>query len=151
MCSHSKADRIVSMKIWMSGEVQADVYDGYVNARKKIEAVFNAKFSEKDFGLGVIKLAYVGILRAIDSQDFDEVKKYRKREQTVEFRLKIPHNVFLLASDPERIELVAASLLRAVKWLPEMQIKDFDCETFEAEVILLFQESGWLTRPLSAR
>lgn len=128
----------------MSGEVQADVYDGYAKARREIEAVFNLKFAEKSFGPGLIKLAYIGILRAIDSPDFDEVKKYKKRDQTAEFRLKIPHEVFLHASDPERIELVVASVLRAVKLLSELKIQDFDCGALEAEVTTLFRENGWL-------
>jgi hypothetical protein len=132
------------MKIWMSGEIQSDIAEGYDRARKQIEAAFNRSFAERDFGEGLVELAYIAIIRKIDSPDYGEVKKYSKRDRSAEFRLKIPHEIFLRANDHERTRLVAASVLRAVGLLRDLKIKNFDHPTFDAEFTAFSRRMGWI-------
>jgi hypothetical protein len=132
------------MKIWMFGEIQSDIADGYGSARKEIEKAFNKNMAEKNFGQELVELAYIGIIKRIDSPEYGEIKKYTKRDRTAEFRLKIPYDFFLQANECERIKLVATSVLRTVSLARELKIKDFDCDVFEAEVIALCCQMGWI-------
>ena len=131
------------MKIWMSGEIQSDIAAGHRNARKEVEGAFNAFFAERDFGAGLIELAFITIIRNLDSADYGEIRQYSRRRRTAEFRLKISHEVFLKADDRGQVRLLAASVLRAVSLLRELKIKDFDYVAFEIEVSLLSGQQGW--------
>lgn len=133
------------MKIWMSGEIQEDVYDGYVRAERNIESLINENLKDAQLGDGLVKLAYIAIIKSIESSDYPEIKKYRKRDRTAEFRLKIPHGAFLNArNDMERHRLVAGSLVRAIRLLPEFGIENFDYEGFEANIERTFRDNGWV-------
>jgi hypothetical protein len=132
------------MKIFISGEVQSEVGNVYRIAMLKIEQVFNAHLAEHRFGSGLVKMAYIAIIRRIDSPTFDEVKKYRTREHSAEFRLKILFKDCLLADTAEMTRLVAASLHRAITLLKDMRIPDFDCDAFESEFLALAKSENWL-------
>ncbi|WP_426175623.1 Imm44 family immunity protein [Massilia sp. TWR1-2-2] len=132
------------MKIFISGEIQSGVYDLYRIAARKIEQAFSEHFGDKAFGSSLVDLTYIAIIRNIESGTFNEVKKYRKKEHSVEFRLKIPFAACLLADTAEMTRLVAASLHRAIALLKDMKIPDFDCDAFESEFLKLARRENWL-------
>jgi hypothetical protein len=131
------------MKLFISGEIQAEVGNVYRVASLQIEKAFNAHFVELAFGSGLVSLTYLSIIRRIESTTYGEVKKYRKKERSAEFRLKIPLDVCLLADTSEMTRLIAKSLHRAIDLLKEMQIPDFDCDAFELEYRALTRAEGW--------
>jgi hypothetical protein len=134
------------MKIWMSGEVQDEVDDKYATARRLIEKSFNDFFLGKTFGAGLSHLAYLAIILKFESVDYSEVKKYRKKKSSVEFRLKISYEECLSAGPQEMISLVATSVRRAIGLLEDMNIPDFDCTAFNAEYLALAKSEGWQLR-----
>ena len=132
------------MKIWMSGEIQADAYDAYVKNRKLVTQKFNEYFENKNYGDGLLETAYIGIIREIDSPDYDEIKRYHKKDKDVEFRLKIAHDVFLVSDENKQLKLVAQSVMRAIKLIPELKkIPDFDYAAFESDALKLWKINDW--------
>jgi len=50
------------MELWMSGEVQDDVYDQYGAARRVNETIVNAKRGERTYGSGAKEWAYIAMI-----------------------------------------------------------------------------------------
>jgi hypothetical protein len=121
------------MKIWMSGEIQSTVSKQFRFALLAIEPAFNEYFGGLSFGSGLVEIDYLPIIREIESDDFDEVKRYTKKDRSAEFRLKIPYEMCLKADQKEMTILMLASLRRAVGILQTMKIKDFDAKAFGEE------------------
>ena len=67
------------MKIFISGEIQSEVGEVYRIVMLKLEHAFNAHFSVRTFGAGLVKLTYIAIIWRIDSPTFDGEKNTEKR------------------------------------------------------------------------
>ncbi len=133
------------MKIWTTGEIQADVYDAYANTSRNVERIFNEHFKEKFYGDGLVKIFYLAIIREVEVEGYKEVKRYHKKDCDVEFRLKIPHDEFLHVNEKAQLKMETDSVMRAIKLIPELKvIPDFDYFAFEDEAIKLWQENNWL-------
>src|SRR5947209_14376421 len=105
------------MTIWMSGELQADVDAGYMNARNEMQSVINAALNGRDYGEGIIEWSLIPMIlnqRAEKSTGYTEVKKYHIGKRAVEFRLRIAHPDFKAADDKERRRLIVAMMTRWV-------------------------------------
>jgi hypothetical protein len=123
------------MKLWMSGEIQANAADAYRQARKDVENVINDKLSRSDYGSGIQKWIYIAIIREEDSEDYGEIKKYTRRTKEVEFRLKIEHSKFTTAHSTEQKRLLFESLLRSIREMKELRIPDVDFQRLETDVM----------------
>lgn len=110
------------MKLWMSGEIQADIADIYRETRKSVEAEVNRLLSGISLPGTAEKWAVIAIIRAEDYPDYDEIVKKSSGGKVLEFRLKIPHAEFLLASPRQRTRLLFEVLLRSVERMRELGI-----------------------------
>ena len=132
------------MEIFISGEIESEVANVYRISTLAIRRAFNAQFTDRSFGSGLVEMTYVAIIIRLNSPSYCEVKKYSKKQRSAEFRLKIPLDTCLLADIAEMTQLAAASLHRAIVYLKEMKIPDFDYEAFEAEYLALARREDWL-------
>lgn len=114
------------MELWMSGEIQNDVYEEYRLARQSIEHEINNCIGNKVYGKGLKEWAYIAIIRAQDSEDYNEMAEYSKKKKETEFRLKIDHDSFLNGSPKERLRLLSNSLLRSLKMMPDIGVINVD-------------------------
>ena len=97
----------------MSAEVQRDVSPQYSMALNEIEPAINGVVGMHEYGS--LKLwAVIAIIRAEDHEGYNEVKKYRKKSQEFEFRLKIEHAAFKAADCLGKRKLIMASILRSI-------------------------------------
>jgi hypothetical protein len=101
-------------KLWISGEVQADVGDSFRRAGNAIEGEVNQFIEGISLGEKVKEWAYIAIIRKEDHPDYDEVIKKSSRGKALEFRLKISHVAFASASPNDQIRLMLQSLSRSV-------------------------------------
>ncbi len=133
------------MKLFMSGEIQADVTDEYSNASNEIEELLAPLLRPRDYGPG-LKGWYdiVMITPWRDDKNYPEVKKYSKRNKEVEFRLRINHRAFKRADALGKRKLICKSLLRSIKLMSKMNIPDFDHARFSSDVTAFFEKHGWL-------
>jgi hypothetical protein len=101
------------MKLWMSGEVDADVAEAYRHARQFVEEMVNQRLQAREIDPAFGKWAVIAIIRREDSPDYNEVIT-KDRSGTLEFRLKIDHGTFHKSDADIRRDLVAEMLNRSI-------------------------------------
>lgn len=114
------------MKLWMSGEVDADVADAYQSARRKIVASVNDRLQRVDFAAGCKELAVIAIICHDCDPEYKEIVKYHRGRGVAEFRLKIDYQSFLDSNEDDRTKLVLDMLLRALDLMPLNAISQQD-------------------------
>src|SRR4030042_1145061 len=122
------------MELWVSGEIQGDIGDRYRAARKLVKTAMNSCIKDRDYGEGLKKWYYIAIILDFEDEAYGEVAKYSKRKKEVEFRLKIDHDAFLSAHTAGQVRLVSQSLLRSLRMMPEIGVKDVDFDRLTADV-----------------
>jgi hypothetical protein len=122
------------MRLWMSGEIMGDVSDSHRILSLLIEGTVNECIRDKDYGHGLKGWAYIAIILDFENEGYGEVAKYRKRLKEVEFRLKIDHESFCKGGLVDQVRLMAESLLRSLRMMPEIGVKDVDFDGLTADV-----------------
>lgn len=103
------------MKLWMSGEIQADVDDAFMKGMNAIEAGVNQLLGEISLEEKADEWDFIAIILSEDIlSQYPEVVKKSSRGKSLEFRLRIPHSEFLSANSRQRIRLIFQALLRSV-------------------------------------
>jgi hypothetical protein len=115
------------MKLWMSGEIQADVADAYRVARKSIEEAVNQRLQAVKLSTPFQKWAFIAIIRAEDHPDYGEVKQKDTKRGVIEFRLKVEHQAFLNADAGHQKQLIIEALKRSVSMMAQMGVAEHDC------------------------
>lgn len=110
------------MKLWTSGEIEADVDDDYREVRKAVEAAVNRNLESIAIVEKAEKWAVIAIIRESDSPDYGEVVKRSSAGKVLEFRLKIPHDQFLNASKEQRISLMFDMLQRSIDLMHKLKV-----------------------------
>ncbi|MBN1795293.1 MAG: hypothetical protein JW804_01340, partial [Sedimentisphaerales bacterium] len=123
------------LTFWMSGEIEGDVYDDYDLTENTIENNIKNFINNKNYGTGIKLWSFLTILLEPNTDPYyPEIKRYSRKNKQVEFRLKIDYKKFRDGNDKSRLKLLAESVLRSVKLMREMKIKDFDIDRLEADV-----------------
>jgi len=122
------------MKLWMSGEIQADVDSAYMKARNAIQHAVNRLLAAVSIPGKIDEWDFIAIIREEDSPDYKEVVKKSAQEKELEFRLRIPHAEFLAASPEERIGLIFKALSRSVDLMGQLGVST-DTQNVVREVL----------------
>ncbi len=112
------------MKLWMSAEIQADVGDSYRVLSHAIENEVNRLLDAIALSEKAETWALIAVIMKIERTDYDEVVKRSCRGKVLEFRLKIPYTVFLLANNESRIRLIFDLLQRSVELMVKLKVPD---------------------------
>jgi hypothetical protein len=130
-------------RLFMSGEIEGDVYDSYRVARNEVEKRLNSTLENNSYGLlelwGVIP-----IIREVESAAYCEIKKYRKKKREFEFRLKIDYATFKGADDLEKRKIIMAVLLRSIDEMRTLVSEGINYAQLESDVRGVATEKGWL-------
>jgi len=124
------------MRLWMSGEIQADVDSAYMKARNAIQYEVNRFLAAVSIPGKIDEWDFIAIIREEDSPDYTEVAKKSAQGKELEFRLKIRHAEFLAASPEERIGLIFKALSRSVDLMGQLGVS---VETQNALRTVLFR------------
>lgn len=122
----------------------SDVGDDFREARKEVESLLNIRLSENDYGEGLEKLAFIGMILSPEGPSYKEVKKYSKRDKTAEFRLRIDHAAFRNADKHEQRRLTVEAIARAIALLPTLGIRGFDDKKLEKDFRATVREKEWM-------
>jgi len=122
------------MILWTSGEIMDDVGNEFRCVRNLLENAVNEYISERDYGEGLIEWDYIAIILDFEDPTYKEVTKYRKKRREAEFRLKIDHSEFLAADKARKVWLMSESLIRSIKMMPEIGVKDVDFDRLLEDV-----------------
>jgi Immunity protein 44 len=134
------------MKLWMSGEIEADVDDAYMKARNVIQAQVNRLLDRVSLEGKADEWDFIAIIRREDSPDYDEVARHSSRGKSLEFRLKIPHPEFLAAGPAERMRLIFRALFRSIVLMEKLGVSPNTQSTLQtilsrAETEIIRQDS----------
>jgi Immunity protein 44 len=131
-------------KVWTSSFTDEDIGDNCRGARNEIEETLNATIGANSYG-ALKEWAFIAlILGPTFLGDFEEVKKYRKKLQEFEFRLKIDHATFKAADAVDHRKLIMASLLRSIDEMRKLVPKGIDYDRLESDVRCVAAAKGWL-------
>ena len=116
------------MKLWMSGEIMADVADAYRSARSAVVSGVNQRLKLLSLKTDFQEWAVIGIIRPDDLPDYHEIYKADTRRKVLEFRLKIDHSSFGTSDVLHQRMLVIEALKRSVQKMPEFGVEKQDCD-----------------------
>jgi len=134
--------------IFISGEIQGDIGEPYRIARNEVESAVLAGLRGLDFGKGFSRLSLIPIVLGEHGPDYGEIRRYHKKRQVFEFRLKIPHADFKAADPIGQRRLIMENILRAVDGMKKMRVKDVDCEKLDQAIREVAAAKGWLPASL---
>ncbi len=131
------------MQLWISGDVDGEVYDAHRIARMTIEPAVNERLG--DYGLGVRSWRFSPIIvPAVPGRVHAEVKRYNRKELALECRLAIPFDRFRDASAGGRCVVLSEALLRSLEFSWTMRIPDFDWSRAVTDFRAIAGSKGWL-------
>ena len=130
-----------SVKLWTSGEIQADVGDAFRLARMEVEDTVNAALNG-DYGAGFTGWTLIAIIREVDDPTYAEIKRYRKKDG-FEFRLKLDHATFKAATEHEQRKLMADLVRRSIAEMRSLAAKNVECDRLQAAVGAALEAKGW--------
>ena len=114
------------MKLWMSGEIDSDVYDAYRLVRIPLEKQVNDLLSSGNYDGNVDVWAVIPMITKISDPDYKEISRLSRDRRTAEFRLRIDHDAFLAAVPDEQRRLVLEMLVACVLRMPALRIIGLD-------------------------
>jgi hypothetical protein len=103
------------MKLWIGGEIEADVADTFRVTRNAVERAVNRVIESKDYSLQLKKWSCIAIVRA--DTLMPERLRYSPKRQEMDFRLALDHGRFLSGTDSERRAMLFAMLRRSLSLL----------------------------------
>jgi len=106
----------------MSEEIQADVADRYMEVRKALEAEINRLLTGVFVEEKADEWAFIAIVLEEGGPDYREIVKRSSRGKVLEFRLKISHDAFSVASPSERMRLIFKALHRSVELMQKVGV-----------------------------
>ncbi len=111
------------MKLWMSGENEADIGDDARVVRNAIEPVVNQFMEGQVFLEGFEKWAFMTIILSEKFiSGFPEVAKVSSKGKVLEFRLRISHDEFKRASSVDKISMTIDALERSVGMMSKLKV-----------------------------
>lgn len=118
------------MKLWMSAEVQDDVYDKNFAARKAIQDRVNERLQGHRFAGPWVQWAFIAIImRKADA--YNEVCKKNSKSNVLEFRLQLDRMTFKKATQGEANQMILGALARCLTLMREKKYAE------EADVAFL--------------
>jgi Immunity protein 44 len=132
------------MRVWTSSESMVDVHERLRSASREVERELNAAVGSESYGTGVIEWALIYIIMDQVDPNFPEVRRYKKRKQEVEFRLKVDHQAFKEAGALAQRKLLSETILRSIDLSRELKISDFDAERFKKDVVQALKKNEWV-------
>ncbi|MEN2474771.1 hypothetical protein [Burkholderia sp. GS2Y] len=121
------------MKLWMSGEVDADIGDGEHVARNAIEPIVNGCLDKISFLEGFEKWAFISIILSDKFlPGFPEVAKISSKGKVLEFRFHIPHEIFKQAGSEMKMSMLFDALNRSVDMMSSLKVSSESQDKFRA-------------------
>lgn len=130
------------MKLWIGGEISAEVADSFRRARSSVERAINEAIGTKEYSIGVASWDCIAILR--DDNAMKEIIKYSAKKREMDFRLRIDLQKFQTGSDLQREALIFEMLERSLALLKEKGAPREGLDLLAADLKPLCFEKGWM-------
>lgn len=131
------------MKLWIGGEICADIADEYRHAQNAVEDAINAVIEGKDYDLELDGWDCIAIIR--DDEVFGEITRYSPKRRNMDFRLGIGHTQFKSATPAQREAMIMQMLIRSLALLGEKKgISKEGVENLAADARSIAKQRSWL-------
>jgi hypothetical protein len=127
------------MKLWISGEVYADIADEFRVAILEVERRVNDVLADRDYALPLESWDVIAVIR--NDSVFTEITKYSRKKRDMDFRLVIDHAEFKSADANQRKSLICDMLLRSLDLL---EAKGVSVERLRNDFREVAASDGWL-------
>ena len=132
------------MRLWLSGELQGNVAEPYIDVARRLRNVVKPKLITADYGQSVGEWALVAIVTPRQSNWLREAWQFIPPRGLAEFRLKIDYRKFLEADDGERHRLLYSALLRSCSIAESLQITGFHPQQFHHDLLRIGTEHDFV-------
>ncbi|OZG70207.1 hypothetical protein BTA51_27465 [Hahella sp. CCB-MM4] len=130
------------MKLWIGGELQADVADNFRAARKKVENAINDEITRGSYEVNLVDWDCIAILR--EDNEFKEITKYSSSKKEMDYRLNINFQEFKNASAEKQESMIFDMLKRSLTLLKEKKgINVGEIERLIRDVDHVGKVNGW--------
>lgn len=130
------------MKLWISSEIEADIFEPFRVSSLKVEDSINDVISNKAYGLRLNGWDCIAIIRNDDN--FEEIIKYSHKKKDMDFRLKINYQDFLNGNELDKEKFVFSMLLRSLKLLEEKGLFGSGMDDLKKDVLNVGLYHGWV-------
>lgn len=129
------------MKLWIGGEIQAEVADSFRMARLSVEKTINENLENKNYDILLTDWDCIAILR--DDDDFAERTTYSKKKKDMDFRLKIDYSAFTKSDSKQQESLIFQMLQRSISILKQKEV-GFGIDQLIADVSDIGKTRDWI-------
>ncbi|MFH1373988.1 MAG: Imm44 family immunity protein [bacterium] len=129
------------MKLWIGGEIQADVADAFREARSFVERTVNKKIESRHYDTAFDDWDVIAILR--DDDAFEELTRLSKKKRDMDFRLRLGYREFKYGDANERRSMIFKMLCRSIELLATKVADRRGLESLLTDLIKIGQEHGW--------
>ena len=127
----------------MSAEFEGGIGDQLREARNNVENEINKVIETKSYDIELKGWDCIIILMKKDP-DFNEVVKYSKKKQDMDFRLKIDFEKFSNSTPHEQQQLIYQMLDRSLDLLIEKGVASDGINTLRKDVAEVAKKSNWI-------
>ena len=131
------------MKLWMSAEFEGGLGDQIRASRNFVEDEINKEIESKSYGVELKGWDCIIILMR-DDPNFDEVIKYSKKKQDMDFRLKIDFDDFSKTTALGQQKLIYQMLDRSLDLLIEQGVSSEGINVLRSDVIKVAEKNNWV-------
>jgi hypothetical protein len=130
------------MKLWIGGEIIADVADAFREARKRVEQAINLGLSGKDYNIPISDWDCIVILR--DDEEFKEITKYSEKSHSMDFRLKLSYEQFKKGDGMYREKMIFHLLQRSLEILKGKWLSGQGIDKLIDDIKSIGREQKWI-------
>ena len=131
------------MKLWMSAEFEGDIDDQIRVASNHVEDEINKAIESKSYPVELKGWDCIIILMK-DDPDFNEVIKYSKKKQDMDFRLKIDFEDFANATPLGQQQLIYQMLDHSLDLLVEKGVSSDGIKNLREDVLKVAEKNNWV-------
>ena len=119
----------------MSAEKEARVGTAEHVVRNKIKPVVDEALAELSLEFDLERWSYISIIMPKDFvSDYPEVARLHKKTKVLEFRLHIPFDDFLSASEYDQISMMLNAIERSIDMMGKFKVSEKDRKTLRQAV-----------------
>jgi Immunity protein 44 len=120
------------MKLWISGQVEAEIGDAFRHTMNEIEKLVNDKIEQSDYGNGLTDWDIIFIILEKDAQ---ESFKYDKKTTTSDIRINLNYQNFKRLDSLGRKKIFMDGLIRSLDELRDIGVKQVNWESLKADLL----------------
>jgi hypothetical protein len=132
------------MKLWIGGEISADIGDAFRETRKVVEEAINSVIEAATYRVKLNAWDCIAIIR--DDDAFEEIFRYSKGKKDMDFRLRLDHGKFKAAGSLVRQAMLVEMLLSSLSILRERFLSEEGISDLIEDVQSLARGKGWLAK-----